>query len=101
MTSPEELTREQVDATRGDHVLELGATWCGYCQAARPHIDAALAEHPGLRHTWIEDGRGKRLGRSLGVKLWPTVILVRDGTEIARVVRPRSVDEVRAVLSAL
>jgi thioredoxin 1 len=28
------------------------------------------------------------LGRAFKVKLWPTVVLLRDGLEVARVVRP-------------
>ena len=37
----------------------------------------------------IEDGPGRRLGRSFGVKLWPTFVFLRDGREVARLVRPR------------
>jgi len=35
------------------------------------------------------------------VKLWPTLVFLRDGREVARVVRPTSEDEVRAGLRAL
>jgi thioredoxin 1 len=87
-------TREDVDASRGMLLLELGASWCPYCQLARPLVDAELARHPDVRHVWIEDGKGKRLGRTFGVKLWPTLVLLRDGVEVARVVRPRTAREV-------
>ncbi|MBA3451739.1 MAG: thioredoxin family protein [Deltaproteobacteria bacterium] len=83
-----ELTREEVDASAGATVLEFGAAWCGYCQAARPLIARALAAHPDVRHLTIEDGPGKRLGRSFRVKLWPTLVFLRDGQEVARLVRP-------------
>jgi len=96
-----ELTREQLDALPGATVVEFGTAWCGYCQAARPLIDQALAEHPEVRHVQVEDGKGKRLGRSFGVKLWPTLVVVHDGAEVARVVRPRDVGELRAALAAL
>lgn len=49
---------------------------------------ALLAEHPEIRHLKIEDGRGKPLGRSFGVKLWPTLVLWRDGKLLDRLVRP-------------
>ena len=51
----------------------------------------------------IEDLFPKTLdvGRSFGIKLWPTLIFLRDGTEVARVVRPRSVSELRHALPAL
>lgn len=94
-----EPTRDEVDRMPGTTILEFGASWCGYCQGARADIDLALAGVPGARHLWIEDGRGKPLGRSFGVKLWPTLVVLRDGREVARVVRPRDVDAVRAALA--
>jgi thioredoxin 1 len=83
-------TREEVDALPGATVIEFGTNWCGYCSAAQPHISKAMGEHPGLRHLKIEDGKGRPLGRSFQVKLWPTLIFMKDGAEVARVVRPGS-----------
>lgn len=94
-------SREEVDATRGPLVLEFGTGWCGYCQGAQPYIAAALAEQPDLPHIKVEDGSGRPLGRSYRVKLWPTIIVLKDGLEVGRVVRPGSVDEVRLVLGMI
>lgn len=94
-------TREEVDALPGALVLEFGATWCGICRAARPLIDRALAGRADLAHAWIEDGPGKRLGRSFGVKLWPTLIFLRDGREVDRLVRPTSAGQVADALVRL
>lgn len=82
------LSLEDIENTSGSMLLEFGAEWCGYCQAAQPLIKAALAEHPDVRHIRIEDGKGKRLGRQFGVKLWPSLIFMKDGKETARIVRP-------------
>jgi len=70
-------------------MLEFGTSWCGYCRAAQPAIGAALDAHRAIRHVRIEDGSGLPLGRSFGVKLWPTLVFMRDGREVARLVRPR------------
>jgi thioredoxin 1 len=51
-----------------------------------------------VRHIKVEDASGKRLGRSFDVKLWPTLIFLQDGREVARVVRPKSVDELQAIV---
>ena len=52
-------------------------------------IVLALAAHRAVRHVKVEDGSGLPLGRSFGVKLWPTLVFMRDGREVARLVRPR------------
>ena len=96
-----ELTRERVDLMEGHVVLEFGASWCGFCAAARPLIDAALSTRPNVRRQWVEDGKGKAFGRTFRVKLWPTLIFLSDGKEVARVVRPSSRSEVDAALALL
>ena len=75
-------------AMRGLVLLDFGTDWCGHCLAARPAVDAWSHAHEGVDHLRIEDGRGRPLGRAYRVKLWPTLILLRDGQEIARSVRP-------------
>ncbi|MGL4693346.1 MAG: thioredoxin family protein, partial [Stenotrophomonas maltophilia] len=52
-------------------------------------------------HVKVEDGKGRPLGRSFAVKLWPTVILLRDGQEIARAVRPHEREDLAPLIDAL
>lgn len=86
--------RDALDAMPGPVILEFGSNTCGICQAATPLISRALATST-IPHIRIQDGKGKRLGRSYGVKLWPTLILLRDGKEVGRVVRPTDVRELQ------
>src|SRR5574343_901615 len=97
--APETLTRQQADALPGLTVLEFGANWCGHCQAAQGVITQALAGRAGLRHIKVEDGPGRPLGRSYRVKLWPTMVLLRDGMEVERLVRPTRAAHIAAALS--
>ena len=82
----------------GATLLEFGNAWCGWCRRAQPLIGEALAEHPGVRHIKVADASGKRLGRAFGVKLWPTLVVLKDGKEVARAVRPADAQEIRAAL---
>jgi thioredoxin 1 len=91
-------SREEIDATPGPVLLEFGTAWCGHCQAAAPAIAAGLAEFPAVQHIKVEDGPGRRLGRSFRVKLWPTAIFLKNGQELARLVRPETTDELRPAL---
>jgi thioredoxin 1 len=54
-----------------------------------------------MRHLKIADSSGKRLGRSFGVKLWPTLILLRDGKELARLVRPRDAKSIGEAIAQI
>ena len=94
------LLRSTLDTTPGSVLVEVGATWCGHCQALEPILTRLLADHPSVRHVRVEDGPGRPLGRSFQVKLWPTLILLRDGQVVNRLVRP-SEAAVRAGLDAL
>ncbi|HMW55463.1 MAG: thioredoxin family protein [Candidatus Accumulibacter phosphatis] len=89
-----EPSRSQIDSLPGPALIEFGTPWCGYCLAVQPLLEAALAAYPNLPHVKIEDGPGRRLGRSFRVKLWPTLIFIEQGRELARLVRPTTVDEI-------
>ena len=97
----DEPTRAELDALPGDTLLEFGAPWCPHCQRAQAAIEALASEHPLLEHLKIEDGRGQPLGRSFKVKLWPTLVLLHDGQELARVVRPVSGEDLAPLRAAL
>ena len=95
----QEPGRAEVDALAGTTVIEFGASWCGICRAAQPAIAAALARHPDVRHLKIEDGPGRPLGRSFRVKLWPTLVVMRDGREVDRLVRPTAAGPIDEALA--
>ncbi len=97
----ESITREQLNQSDGLRLLEFGANWCGYCIAAQPDIKTVLAGHHELQHIKIADGPGRPLGRSFWVKLWPTLIMIRNGEEVGRIVRPGSEEDIRALIGPL
>lgn len=85
-----EPTRDEVDRMCGPVVLEFGAGWCPHCKAIQPFLAEMLARHPEVRHIPVEDGPGRPLGRSFRVKLWPTLVFMRDGQVVSQAVRPSS-----------
>jgi thioredoxin 1 len=91
----EAVSRSNIDSMAGAVVLDFGTNWCGHCQAAEPAVEEALVGAGSVQHIKVEDGKGRLLGRSFHVKLWPTLVFLKDGVEVDRLVRPTSVDEIR------
>jgi thioredoxin 1 len=96
-----EPRRAEVDTLAGPTLAEFGSAWCGYCRSAQSLIAAAFADHPRVRHLKIADGSGRPLGRSFGVKLWPTLVFLVDGSEVARLVRPTRQEAIRQALARI
>jgi len=84
----QEPTRDEVNRLPGPVLLEFGTAWCGYCRALDADLAELLEQFPQVRHLRVEDGRGKPLGRSFRVKLWPTLVFLRDGQVVKLAVRP-------------
>jgi thioredoxin 1 len=101
LSEVEAPTRAEVDALPGWTLLEFGTDWCGHCRAAEPALVEALSEHAQWRHVEVEDGPGQALGRSFRIKLWPTLVLLRDGQEVGRLVRPTQTAAISAALRGL
>ena len=103
LSETEAPVRNEVDALQGLTLLEFGTEWCGHCRAAQPLIAQALATPTLMPTPWqhlkIEDGPGRAVGRHYRVKLWPTLVLLRDGQEVARLVRPASVQDMETAMS--
>lgn len=97
----QEPLRAELERMGGPAVIEFGTDWCGYCQAAQPLIESAFAGHPDVEHIKVEDGKGRPLGRSFRVKLWPTLIFWKGGQEVGRLVRPGSRREIVALLKEI
>lgn len=93
--------RSQIDALVGVVVLDFGTNWCGYCNRASPAIAQALVGLAAVQHIKVEDGGGRALGRSFAVRVWPTLILLRDGHEVTRLVRPDGVEQIQNALAQL
>ena len=99
LSQTESPSRTDVEALRGLTLLEFGTDWCGHCRAAQPLIAQALSMQPHWQHCKVEDGPGRALGRHYRVKLWPTVVLLRDGQEVGRLMRPAAAQDIESAMT--
>ena len=66
-------------------VIDLHAPWCGYCTRMRPDMERLSSERSDeIRFVAIDTDDHPDAFTHIGVKTLPTVVLYKDGQEIAR-----------------
>ena len=83
----------RADTTTGMNVslLDFTAAWCGPCKVMKPILDGLAAQYRiPLRYIDVEDER--EVADQYLVKSMPTLVVLRDGREVGRIVgsRPRA-----------
>lgn len=84
---------ETLCSTKGWVLLEFGANECSICQQKRELIDQARTQLINVNYYAIQDGKGKKLGRQFQIKLWPSLIMLKDGIEVLRCIRPENSEQ--------
>lgn len=66
-------------------VVDFWADWCGPCKVMAPEFKkAALAMEPHVRFAKLDTEAAPQQAAAHGIRSIPTMILFRDGREIAR-----------------
>lgn len=76
---------EQVIRAKGTVMVDFWATWCGPCQMAGPVIDQLADDYKGkVVIGKLDVDENQATASKYGVVSIPTVILFKDGKEVAR-----------------
>jgi len=73
-------------------MIDFTATWCGPCKVMKPVLDSLANEYAGRVELSFVDVDDDRVATAqFDVRSMPTLVFVRDGREVARIVgsRPR------------
>lgn len=80
-------------------LYDFWAPWCGPCMVMKPNIDTIETEYAGkftVQRVNIDDGIG--LATTYAVRSIPTLVLVRGGVQIMRLVGTQNLAALRAAL---
>lgn len=80
------LDNYQSDVSQSDVpvLIDFYADRCGPCQAMRPELEAFAAETDAVNVCKIDVDNAPELASLFGILSIPTLVLMKDGQEIAR-----------------
>ena len=97
-----DLNEQEFDAAVAEKkvsLIDLWAPWCGPCRMTGPQVEAAAEELDGKASFFkvnVDDNPG--LARKFGVMSIPTMVVLQDGEEAARMVGARNREDIKAAV---
>lgn len=65
-------------------LIDFFATWCGPCKMMAPILERAQEELEGINIYKVDVDESDKTAREFGVMSIPTLVLLKNGNEVAR-----------------
>jgi len=84
---PEELDSESIKQVKDSEetwVIDFWAEWCGPCKKLSPIFNEVSEEVDSVKFGKVDMQENQQLGTQFGVRALPTLLIVKNGEEVAR-----------------
>jgi thioredoxin len=75
---------EEIQNSEEYWVVDFWAEWCGPCKKLAPVFEEVSEEIEEVKFGKVDMEEHQELGTKLGVRALPTMLILKDGEEIAR-----------------
>ena len=98
--SVKKLTVSEFDSAvaNGSALIDFYADWCGPCRMLAPTVEEVAQQCPELLVGKVNVDSESELARRFGVFSIPTLVVLKDGREVARAVGVRSLEQILDML---
>ena len=79
-------------------LLDFWAPWCGPCRMVAPIVEAIAQERNDVIVGKVNVDEEMELAREFGIMSIPTLILLKDGMEVEKIIGYRPKEEIEAIL---
>lgn len=77
-------------------ILKFEADWCGACKQMKPAFNSVASEFKDVSFQTVDVDRQTDLADSYKVEMLPTIVAVKDGRVVGRLVGAQSVGKLKS-----
>ncbi len=86
ITKLNEADVKRLKENAGIALLDFYADWCGPCKALTPTLERFASENPSVTVGKVNVDENNDAAQEFGIKGIPTLVFLRDGQEVGRLV---------------